>query len=305
MTVQVKIVEDSVSPDGIRLTSVEVITHRFTLAEWNTHRVFSRNSASSRAIPLETMLKRVWDDPAWPLVWPCEQPGMSGGAELSDEDRGLAWELFQNVHLDTYNRITEYMALIEQRYPGDPKAHRLHKSLVNRLIEPFMFHTMLISSTEWNNFYRQRCSPSAMPEFRIVAEMVRDVLDASEPNELDWYQWHTPYIGVNTDDRDLSLIERLKVSVGRCARTSYLTHDGLRDPQKDIELYEGTLAKYGHWSPLEHVAVCLPTTPNGWSVDPLAKHRGNFDQPWFQMRQFVEAQDGSDSTIEEIVKIKR
>jgi hypothetical protein len=299
VTISAKIIDDNVSPDGVRLTSVEVVIHRWTLAEWNTHRAFSSNSASSRAIPLETMLLRVREDPAWPLVWPCEQPGMSGGIELQGMGLNDAEQLFHDVWNFTTQRIGIYL----QDHPD--KAHRLHKSLVNRLIEPFLWHTALISSTEWDNFYRQRCSPSAMPEFRIVAEMVRDALEANEPTQLDWYQWHTPYIGINDEDQSLPLIDRLKVSVGRCARTSYLTHDGIREPRKDIELYEGTLAKHGHWSPLEHVAVCLPTTPNGWSIDPLAKHRGNFDLPWFQMRQFVESRDGSPSAIEEIVKIAR
>ena len=291
MGVSVKVVADSLSPDGVRLTSLELVIHRFTLAEWNTHRKFSRNSASSRAIPVETMIQRVRADPAWPLVWPCEQPGMSGGAELRGMDLNDAEQLFHDVWSFTTQRIGLYL----ENHPD--KATRLHKSLVNRLIEPFMWHTMLITSTEWENFYRQRCAPTAMPEFRIPAEMVRDAIEASDPVEMDWFEWHTPYIGLNVDDAVLEILDRLRVSVGRCARTSYLTHDGQRDVAKDIQLYEDTLAKYGHWSPLEHVAVCLPAR---WEEP----HFGNFDEPWYQMRQLVERSNGEFTAVEEVVKAR-
>lgn len=292
---RVKIVEDHVSPDGVRLTSVEVRTHRWTLAEWNTHRTFSRNSASSRAIPLETMIDRVAVDPAWPLVWPREQPGMSGGTELTGEDLEMAQALFGDCWFDIIENINLYIDRLTAKYGDDAKAHRLHKSLVNRLIEPFLWHTMLISATEWENFYRQRCAPQAMPEFRIAAEMIRDALATSTPTKLNWFEWHTPYVGLNVDDDLLGIMDRLKVSVARCARTSYLTHDGIRDIKKDIELYEGTLANYGHWSPLEHVAICLPRE---WEE----AHFGNFVKPWHQMRHFVEYADGSFDRVERLVR---
>lgn len=291
----VKIIEDNIAPDGVRLTSVEVRTHRWLLAEWNTHRDFSRNSASSRAIPLETMIRRVMDEPAWPLVWPCEQPGMSGGAELTGQDLVEAQALFGDCWKDIIENIDAYIRRMVAKYPDDPKAHRLHKSLINRLIEPFMWHTMLISSTEWDNFYRQRCSPSAMPEFRIAAEMIRDAIATNEPQPRAWFEWHTPYVGLNVDDDLLGIMDRLKVSVARCARTSYLTHDGIRDVKKDIELYEGTLANYGHWSPLEHVAICLPRE---WEE----AHFGNFGQPWHQLRHFVEHADGHFDRVEKLVR---
>jgi thymidylate synthase ThyX len=155
---------------------------------------------------------------------------------------------------------------------------------------------MLISSTNWENFFRQRCHPAAMPEFRIVAEMIRDVLVSVSPTPLDWFEWHTPYLGLNPDDEKLDKLDALKVSVGRCARTSYLTHDGQRDVAKDIALYEDTLAKYGHWSPLEHVAVCVP------HQGVASLHRGNFKLPWYQMRQFVEDCDGGIQQVEALVR---
>lgn len=289
MGISVQIIEDTISPNGVRLTSAELVIHRWTLAEWNTHRTFSRNSASSRAIPVETMLGKVQEDPAYPLVWPCEQPGMSGGTELEGQDLMDAMRLFRQVRQSTIALVARYLL------DHEDKATRLHKSLVNRLIEPFLWHTMLVSSTEWENFYRQRCSPSAMPEFRIAAEMLREAIAQSTPRQLKWFEWHTPYSGLNAQDELLGIMDRLKVSVARCARTSYLTHEGIRDVVKDIQLYEDTLAKYGHWSPLEHVAICLPPE---WEE----RHFGNFGKPWYQMRHFVEHAGGHFDRVEKLVR---
>ena len=80
---EAKIICDSISPDGIRLTTMEVKMHRFILAEMNTHRIFSRNSASSRAIPVKKMLERVKTDPAMPVFWGKNQSGMGASEELS------------------------------------------------------------------------------------------------------------------------------------------------------------------------------------------------------------------------------
>ncbi len=278
-TPSVKIIADSVSPDGVRLTSIECTFHRFILAEVNTHRDFSRNSASSRAIPVERTLERLLSSPWYPIVWSREQPGMSGGADLEGQDLEDAVEVMVDISMFTLERIKSYV----DSHPD--KATRLHKSLLNRPMEWFSSHTALITSTRWDNFFRQRLEPDAQPEFRVLAERIHEALDESLPEQLEEGQWHLPYIGLNPDDESLSPLEALKVSAGRCARTSYLTHDGLRSVDADIRLYDETLAKHGHWSPLEHVAVVWP------SGDVLTGPRrplGNFDAPWSQMRHLVE-----------------
>lgn len=122
-----------------------------------------------------------------------------------------------------------------------------------------------------------------MPEFRELAYKMRDAYEASTPTDVDWWTWHVPMVGerFNEDDAALDIVDALKVSAGRCARTSYLTHDGHRDITDDVRLYEETLAKKGHWSPLEHQAVCVP--PGA-----LHPHAGNFARPWYQFRHMVE-----------------
>jgi hypothetical protein len=267
--VPAKIILDSINSQGDRLTTMEVTFHRFVLAEFNTHRAFSRNSASSRAIPVEKQLKRVAENPALPLEWASEIKGMQGGPELDGELFDRAAELWIGVRDHTVKAVEAYV--LAQKEDDLP---RLHKSLLNRLLEPFMWHTVIVSSTEWQNFFDQRCSPLAQPEIRDVAEDMRRAYEFSDPQHLERFDWHTPYI--QPDEANLSMTDRVKVSAARCARVSYLTHDGERDIDKDLELFDRLVsADPPHWSPLEHVARPV--------ASPGDVARGNFSG-WEQLR---------------------
>lgn len=270
-----KIILDSVSMDGHRLTTMECVMHRFVLAEFNTHRVFSRNSASSRAIPVKKQIQRVLDDPAIPLVWPAEKSGMQGGESLDDErslEAEIQWRLARNVSVESARILS---------------ALGVHKSVTNRLLEPFMWHTVIVTSTDWANFFGLRCNPMAQPEIQAVAYAMRDAYRASEPQSVGDHGWHTPYV----DDLEASKLLRVEtsfdagirrvclISAARCARVSYLTHDGKHDPAADIGLAERLIsASPPHASPLEHVA-----TPDKTRSAP-----GNFDG-WAQFRHLVTA----------------
>lgn len=274
MAASAQIIADSISPLGVRLTTFEIVMHRFVLAEFNTHRLFSRNSASSRAIPLRRssdrrgMLDRFEDDPAFPLEWPHEQTGMQGGGPLEGKALDDAKYLFEDWHRMTANLVDAYL----KDHP-DPEG-RLHKSLLNRLLEPMMWHTIVVTSTEWDNFWFQRASefsPLAQPELRATVDLMLDLYRSAEPTEVDYGDWHLPYI--TNEDRqqavdalidpadpvatDIAVKEALKkVSAARCARVSYLTQDGVRDPKEDIRLYDRLVsARPMHASPLEHVAT--------------------------------------------------
>lgn len=256
MGVSARVVCDSVSPTGDRLTTMEVMMHRFVLAEFNTHRVFSRNSASSRAIPVEKQLRRVIEDPAVPLSWPAEKSGMQGGEELEGKERGAALEQWLDAR---DSAVYHARALTKQR---------VHKSVVNRLLEPFMWHTVIVTSTEWDNFFRQRCSSLAQPEIRAAAEAMRTALETSSPTPvLEQNDWHLPYVRDDPEvnawasgegGSDVIAVRRLlcAVSAARCARVSYLTQAGKRDPEEDLRLFERLVtADPPHASPLEHVAT--------------------------------------------------
>jgi thymidylate synthase ThyX len=258
MTHSARVLADSLSPDGVRLTTLEVTFPRIVLAESNTHRMLSRNSASSRAIPIEKLLRRVMDDPYIPSEWGSNQKGMQAGEEVCEEsvfDARVQWLLARD---DAVERAKDLLDI------------GIHKQLTNRLLEPFMWHTVIITATEWSNFFNLRCHPHAHPDIRIAAEKMREAMDASTPESLDCGHWHlplvscdefeggaTPGIRLNADGMSTSLAAVWeywrKVSVGRCARVSYLTHDGKRDPEADIALHDRLLSA-GHMSPFEHVA---------------------------------------------------
>ena len=240
-----RVVADSISPEGDRLTTMEVTFHRFVLAEFNTHRAFSRNSASSRAIPAKKMLAKVSEFPAIPLSWPEEQSGMQGGEELTGDVR----ELVELDWLEAHAVACEMAEKLIKR--------NLHKSVVNRLLEPFMWQTVIVSSTDYENFFGQRCSSLAQPEIRAVAELMQEAYKSSTPVDLNYGEFHTPYVDKSEfpyDEIDLSIA----VSVARCARVSYLTHDGTKSLSADLALYARLItADPPHWSPTEHVATPL------------------------------------------------
>lgn len=268
MAYAAKILLDSVSPVGYRLTTLEVTLPRIVLAEANTHRMLSRNSASSRAIPVQKQLERIIADPFMPVHWGMNQPGMVADQEIPADLLDECEQIWLEARDDAMRHAKRLME------------KGVHKQVTNRLLEPFMWQTIIFSATTYANFFALRCHPEAQPEIRKAAVMMREAIDASTPQLLLPGQWHLPLV-TNNDDDSLEAegytLEQVKlISAGRCARVSYLTHDGKRVPEKDIELAE-RLCGNGHMSPLEHVA-----TP---SRDPHGRH-GNFIG-WKQLRQYI------------------
>ena len=261
-----RIILDSLHPNGTdRLTTMEVKLHRFVLAEFNTHRVFSRNSASSRAIPLAKQIETVLTNPAFPICWPKEQKGMQGGEELSEawqDEAEYTWHQARDAAVDLARVLGQQIGV--------------HKSVASRLLEPFMWQTIIVTSTEWTNFFQLRCSPMAQPEIRAAAEAMQAALTASTPIPLAYGEWHLPFVTGYDADRlgaadpadvlpadtplDFGPTDLAKLcSAARCARVSYLTHDtGTRDVGRDLDLAlrlinpgDGAF----HASPFEHVAT--------------------------------------------------
>jgi thymidylate synthase ThyX len=271
MVASARVVLDSISENGSRLTTFEGTMWRAVLAEFNTHRQFSRNSASSRAIPVKKQLERVLMDPAMPVEWGMNKPGMQADGPADPETENKAKRAWMRARDAAYTQAEELNRL------------GIHKQVANRLLEPFMWHTVVFTTTTegLENFFDQRCtsrSPLAQPEMRAFADAVLAAYEASIPLRLENDDWHTPYI---QDDEDFPVcFDRMKVSAARCARVSYLTQDGVRDHEEDLRLYERLVsAKPQHWSPLEHVATpCEHET--------RAHHLGNF-RGWDQMRHLV------------------
>jgi thymidylate synthase ThyX len=149
-------------------------------------------------------------------------------------------------------------------------ALKVHKQELNRLLEPFLWHTVIVTATEWSNFFELRCAPNAQPEIRAAALEMRAAIDGRRPQGVALGEWHTPLL--QDDERGLDLETRRRISAARCARVSYLTHEGKREIEKDLELFE-RLKSDRHLSPFEHVAT--PAADTAFH----ANFRG-----WIQMR---------------------
>lgn len=150
----------------------------------------------------------------------------------------------------------------------------VHKQIANRLLEPFMWHTVVVTATEWDNFWHLRCHKDAQPEIRKAAEAMKAAYDQSQPVEREMGDWHLPYLNLADRDELGTTNEMVKVSAARCARVSYLTQDGRKDYAEDIRLHD-RLVGSGHMSPTEH-----PATP----TDRPREQSGNF-YGWEQYRK--------------------
>jgi thymidylate synthase ThyX len=283
-----KILADSIGPNSVRLTTWELTYPRFVHAELMTHRLLSRNSASSRAIPTKKLMKQIRECPAMPVWWGKNQSGMQAREELT------GWRLAVVMRLWLWARWGALLAAWTLSKLG------FHKQIANRLLEPWMFITVICTATEWDNWFRLRCHPDAQPEIGWVAKEMKRQYDEKEccTRVLSAGEWHLPLIDFDDEIKvDLQDIDRklCKVSAGRCARVSYLTHDGRRDMEEDVKLSDRLMAS-GHWSPFEHVAQALPKMvedprskyADGDKVDSSGIWSGNL-RGWLQYRETVDA----------------
>lgn len=253
-----KILSNSISPAGVRLVTFEWTYPRFIHAEVLTHRVFSRNSASSRAIPTRKFRERVLENPAIPCHWGANQKGMSADDEVANTEQCEAWWLYSRHEAIDAHAFGESLGL--------------HKQVVNRVLEPWMNITTIVSATEWANFFHLRRAKGAEPNIRRLADLAWEQFHEYLPAFVPVGGWHLPLVDHEERER-FGIVELKKISAGRCARVSYLTHDGIRDPHEDIRLHDRLVAE-GHWSPLEHQALSSG----------VGAKTANFGPGWMQYR---------------------
>ena len=262
--IEAKVIKDSMSNAGIRIVTMELTYPRFIHQEFLTHRVFSRNSASSRAIPVKKMIENIRNNPAMPVHWGENQPGMQANKEIDNVD--LAKKLWIESAELACQQAEKMLEL------------NIHKQIANRLTEPFMHMKTIVTATEWENFFTLRDHNDAQPEIRELAIQMNNAMKESTPSTMKSGDWHLPY--VRDDEQHLLTETKLKISTARCARVSYLTHDGkVPDIDKDLELYHRlVISKPPHLSPVEHQAT------------PMLDHitwSGNF-KGWLQHRKLIE-----------------
>ena len=249
-----KILADSISPQGIRMTTMEIEYPRFILAELNTHRMLSKNSASSRAIPVKAMHQHIRDNTAGPVYWGINQAGMKAKEALDVEDTVEAmmiWEQARDSALDFAMQLADL---------------NLHKQVTNRITEPWMIMKTVISGTEWANFFWLRDHADAQPEIALLAKKMHQAYNASTPVLLQPGEWHLPYVTLaryvptgelqyfDSEFNRISLQDAKFVSSSCCAQVSYRKSDDTIEKARKIyaQLIESEPA---HASPVEHQAT--------------------------------------------------
>lgn len=261
--IEVRLELDSVGPSGKRLSTWVLKYHRYIHSEVMTHRCWARNAASTRSIPAAKFRKAVEDDPAMPVYWGKHQSGMQAEGELDGDALAAA----KRVWLDAAEEMTAVHRTFENL--------KLHKQVANRILEPWAHITIIATATEFGGWFKLRDHRMAQPEIRELAHQMRELYRASTPRALKEAEWHLPLLPDRKDlEAEYPLRDLLKISTGRVARVSYLTHDGQREPVKDIELHDRLLNTGndpGHFSPFEHIAQAL--SQQEWNERCLNEYR--------------------------------
>lgn len=290
-----RVVADSTNKNSNRITTFELEYHRFIHSELMTHRLFSRNAMSSRAVPTSKMIEQVRNNPATPIHWGKNQAGMQADNMLMGES------------LENAKRQWRQSAIYAASQAEVMSNIGAHKQIVNRLLEPFQMMKTVLTATEFDNFFWLRCDPDAQPEIQELANCMFEAMKQSQPEVLESGQWHTPYVehifkGGNFEsycltDEDDSVIKLLSeeeakaISASCCAQVSYRTLNNTYEKAMDIYSKLASGRKV-HASPFEHIATPMSDSPshedgvthkdnvgNYWS--------GNF-KSWIQLRQTLD-----------------
>lgn len=241
---EAQVIEDSISEAGVRLTTVQTRYWRPIHAELMTHRVFSRNGRSSRAVPVATILEEA-KNPYVPNFC-LNKPGMQAGEALDPETAAEAEKIWREM--------AEFCRVGVARL----NELKVHKQWSNRALEWFGYIDVLITSVAWNNFDILRDHDAAQPEIQDLAKAIKLARENSRPKSLNRHEWHLPY--VLPSERDMDLEVQKKLSVARCARLSYKPFDGNASLEKELERFEKLVVSQPvHASPAEHQARPDPT----------------------------------------------
>lgn len=293
-----KIIADSITKDGERITTFELEYPRFIHGELMTHRLFSRNAASSRAIPIDKMINQVEDTPAMPVEWGLNQAGMQAG-EVHKSPATCEWAWKQGVKR-AVETAREHQAL------------GLHKQIVNRWLEVAQVMKTIVTATEFDNFFWLRCHPAAQPEIHVLADKMYELYTQNEPNILKPGEWHVPYVSVEwcaggsgiiygrEGLTSLTLEEAQKISASCCAQVSYRLLDW--SLTKAVKIFDMLVTMTPvHASPFEHIATPLEVPENleSWEwdwedvagithVDKVGNYWSGNLKGWIQYRQLLD-----------------
>ena len=310
--IKAEIIADSINSCGNRLTTFILEYPRFIHSEFCTHRMFSKNSASSRAIPIEKMIQQVQENPAMPEWWGKNQSGMQANEELDNVEKKRRVDNSGHYPVWVTDKNYANMLWLEARdeaikYVKALNEIGLHKQIANRLLEPWFHIRVICSATEYENFFALRAHKDAQPEIRVLAEKMLEAYNDSNPKKLEFGEWHIPfgdkidkakahsvYRHILEGDRtkmnynhELERQAMKKIAIARCARISYFNYEGKDDYEADIKLCDrlfGNIPR--HLSPAEHVAQAMD------SSDFVGNFRG-----FKQYRKFFEGENLSDPRV--------
>lgn len=308
--------DSSSDESNYRITTMVVRFPRCVLSEMNTHRVFSRNSASSRARSLKTTIKQVMEDPYIPLftenskgmqgpfIIDKAQLAMAKKEWLSSRDaavkhalRMLLGHKMDQIDYDPYDVLDLYY---DSYYGKDYEGSRIpnvHKQTANRLLEPFMWHETLITSSYWRNFFDLRMDEAAQPEIQAIATLMHEAMHESQP---DIFPEHIPFVKREQHTSQRALLHDLQKSAAECARISYVDRSTAKNKTGSEDLARRLLSQ-GHMSPFEHQAIdpdiYKTLFPRGeFTLSTMGLH-GNLDPCWVQGRHIFEHQIGKESHV--------
>lgn len=275
-----KVIADSISPSGQRITTFEIEYPRFILAELNTHKMLEKNSSSSRAIPITKMIEQIETNGATPLYWGKTKSGMQAGEEVVGNDLSVIqylWDLARSNAVASADILSQM---------------GLHKQTTNRLLEPFQMMKTVITGTDWDNFFNLRIHPDAQPEFCMLAYKMYIAMKESVPMQLKAGEWHLPYVNIGCDDdgeiyyyiyntdcsgtetdgyqyeQRLTLEEAQRISASCCAQTSYRKSDD--SLEKADRIFDMLIkADVLHASPFGHLATPVGPTHREWDLETL------------------------------------
>lgn len=301
--IKARVVADSISPAGIRLVTFEVEFPRFILPQVLTHRLLSRNTASTRAVPTQKTIERVRENPTKPLHWGKNRPGMQAYEECNSRVvLGMFQEsvagMFEQVNVSvTREQAWDYAAAVMCDVSEELSNSGYHKQVAGRLIETFQSTKMVISATEFCNFFWLRRDKDAQPEIKELADRMWEAMEASEPQQLEYGEWHLPYVHTYRDEISgaldyvsshkivyenedfLTLEQAQKVSVSCCAQVSYRRND--TSLEKAEKIYDMLVtSRPVHASALEHCATPMKSLHGKyWPYDENKRRQVEKDQP--------------------------
>lgn len=337
--ISAQIIADSINEQGDRLTTYILVFPRIVLAEFNTHRMISKNSASSRAIPFKTMVQKAIDEPFVPIAFQREHKGMQGTDYFTENDYIDVTHLRDSEMAlsGATNETTDALPLLEAvwlagRDAAVEKARLLSglgvtKQLANRQLEAYLYHTVICTGTEWENFFALRAHPAAEIHIADLAQKMLDTYNRSQPILLKGGEYHIPFgdtfdpirlLAVATENGAINYTTnealknaitqaKLKIAIARCARVSYLNFEGKDDYLADIKLFH-TLTDMGHMSPTEHVGIAADKawyrSGNGdkgtdWAGRPSISAdgwSGNF-KGFIQYRKIIDGENKTDGRV--------